>query len=372
MHYMVFKIVLFGNVNWTEVDNAAELANQIQDFFRFEMHPDSIVLPDDKYRLPNGAIDIDQALVDLLAPAKRPEGLVDKNHIFVTAMPYSDAELAKEFAGKSVNQDLNQCYFYDVDVLGDKKTAVVSTFIWDHLQPRPEYRLPIGPSGRRETQPFLLYAFARIAIERLIVLPHHIETRGCPCDYCNSITDIDAFFDRGGFCDEDEQYIKSKINAGAVTGEQIDAIKALFRRAAGKPAQYEYHVAISYASPQRPIAEEIATVLREHGLRVFFDDFYPDTLLGKDLMVFFEDVYRRKAKYCAMIISKDYASRMWSSHERSSALRRALEERGREYILPVRVDSTELPGMPIVFGELRLEKYNAREIAEIIFKKVQE
>jgi len=44
-----------------------------------------------------------------------------------------------------------------------------------------------------------------------------------------------------------------------------------------------------------------------------------------------------------MFISKEYAEKPWTKHERRSDLSRALEE--DEYVLPARFDDTELPGL---------------------------
>src|SRR5262249_54511247 len=40
--------------------------------------------------------------------------------------------------------------------------------------------------------------------------------------------------------------------------------------------RYTYDVAISFAGPQRPLAEELANRIREAGFKVFYDDFYPE------------------------------------------------------------------------------------------------
>jgi hypothetical protein len=45
-----------------------------------------------------------------------------------------------------------------------------------------------------------------------------------------------------------------------------------------------------------------------------------------------------------MFISADYAEKVWTRHERRSALARVIEE-GGDYLLPARFDDTELPGL---------------------------
>jgi len=62
---------------------------------------------------------------------------------------------------------------------------------------------------------------------------------------------------------------------------------------------------------------------------------------------------------------------MWPNHERRSAQARALKEKGQEYILPIKVDDTELDGMPPTLGYLDVKCYSIEQIAELLIKKLQ-
>jgi diphthamide synthase (EF-2-diphthine--ammonia ligase) len=132
----------------------------------------------------------------------------------------------------------------------------------------------------------------------------------------------------------------------------------------------KYDVAISFAASERPLAEQLATMLRRAGLEVFYDDFYADVLWGKDLVVSFDDVFRKDSRFCVVFVSKEYLVRMWTNHERQSAQARALAERTREYLLPVQVDNCELPGMPRTIGYLSLRKYSIEEIGALLLRKI--
>jgi len=55
-------------------------------------------------------------------------------------------------------------------------------------------------------------------------------------------------------------------------------------------------------------------------------------------MSFFYEIYSKRARFCVMFVSRDYLDREWTNHERQSAQERMLREKGKEYILPVRVD----------------------------------
>lgn len=68
-------------------------------------------------------------------------------------------------------------------------------------------------------------------------------------------------------------------------------------------------------------------------------------------------------------MSAEYAKKLWTTHEKKSALARALEERS-EYILPVRFDDTEIPGIRPTIGYIDARRTSTEELAKIIKLKV--
>jgi len=133
-----------------------------------------------------------------------------------------------------------------------------------------------------------------------------------------------------------------------------------------------FDVAISFAGTEREYAKQLAELLIKSGFKVFYDDYYSEQLWGKDLVVFFDRVYRKASKYCVMFISKEYSNRIWTMHERRSAQARALEEKGGEYILPIRVDQTDLEGLPPTVGYIPLDRFSIEQVAELLIKKLRD
>jgi len=133
---------------------------------------------------------------------------------------------------------------------------------------------------------------------------------------------------------------------------------------------YKYDVAISFAGPQRALAETLAARVKETGFRVFFDDYYQEQLWGKNLIEYFDDVYRKQSRYCVIFVSPEYRDRMWTTHERQSAQARALLKRGNDYILPIMIEDIELPGMPGTVGYLSLKQYPIDAITDLLIKKL--
>jgi hypothetical protein len=80
-------------------------------------------------------------------------------------------------------------------------------------------------------------------------------------------------------------------------------------------------------------------------------------------------VYRDKAAHCVMFLSEHHARKMWTKHEREAAQARAFRE-NREYILPVRFDDTEIPGLNETIGYLDLRELCPEELAQRILREI--
>lgn len=132
---------------------------------------------------------------------------------------------------------------------------------------------------------------------------------------------------------------------------------------------FDYDVCLSFAGENREYVEWIAGQLRDRGVRVFYDKFEETELWGKDLYEHLDRVYRQAARFCVLFVSEHYARKSWTTHERKSAQARALEENG-EYVLPVRFDETELPGLLPTLGYLDLREIAPLTLVEHILAKL--
>ena len=131
----------------------------------------------------------------------------------------------------------------------------------------------------------------------------------------------------------------------------------------------EYDVALSFAGEDRPYAEDLAKRLRASGYRVFYDEFEQVELWGKNLYDRFSSIYKDKARYCVMFLSQNYVRKVWPNHERQSAQARALQE-SQEYILPVRIDNTEIPGILGTIGFLDLRTTSIDCVYDALVEKL--
>jgi hypothetical protein len=130
-----------------------------------------------------------------------------------------------------------------------------------------------------------------------------------------------------------------------------------------------YDVALSFAGENRAYVEKVADALKDKGAKVFYDDYERVTLWGRDLYSHLDWVYRVASRYCVMFISKAYAEKVWTNHERASAQARALTE-NQEYVLPARFDETEIPGMRPTVGYVSLHGVEPEQLAKLIEEKL--
>lgn len=130
-----------------------------------------------------------------------------------------------------------------------------------------------------------------------------------------------------------------------------------------------YQIGLSFAGENREYVDQVFQELTKLGISVFYDNYEQIDLWGKDLYTHLNKVYKSDCQYCIIFISKEYAAKLWTRHELSSAQARAFKE-NREYILPVRFDSTELPGMNETVSYIDATKYNPRSVAEMAVKKL--
>lgn len=133
---------------------------------------------------------------------------------------------------------------------------------------------------------------------------------------------------------------------------------------------YEYDLAFSFAGENRDYVNPVASYLKRSGIEVFYDDFKQVELWGKDLYTYLDEVYRTKARFCIMFISKHYQRKIWTNHERKSAQARAFQE-NEDYIWPARFDNTEIPGVRPDVGYISLGDYTPQQFAQLIIEKLK-
>ncbi len=137
---------------------------------------------------------------------------------------------------------------------------------------------------------------------------------------------------------------------------------------ARKPGM-EYDIAVSFAGEDRPVVEKYVGALSAKGIKVFYDKYEKSGLWGEDLYTRLIDVYKNKARYCVIFISHRYAEKLWTNHERKAAQARAFKD-NKTYILPVKLDDIELPGIHETVGYIDLRQTPLDELVQLTIQKL--
>jgi hypothetical protein len=131
----------------------------------------------------------------------------------------------------------------------------------------------------------------------------------------------------------------------------------------------EFDIALSFAGENRSYVDQVANLLRDAGVKVFYDLFEEANLWGKNLYDYLTEIYKDKALFTIMFISEHYGRKLWTNHERQAMQARAFQE-NQEYILPARFDDTEIPGILSTIGYLSLNNRDPSSFVEVILKKL--
>lgn len=329
---VTFVVKPWGTYNSVELWNSVSVANTAQNLIIFKPDYDELPLNPDRYRLPDGGLDLAKAIKDLVCRSQFKH-LTSYKLILITEAPYS------ELGSVPTNVEVVSTpgFFFQTDVLGDQKISIVSTFLWDRLPVRPELDV-LAPSGRRAWQPYLLLAFASIALDNWFEMGSHDETLACPNDYCHNIIDIDKFFERGRwFCEKYcDPILKENIGAGKLRGEQAKAIKRLLNKAHGRPANDGYDSCfISYGGPDKKFAKKLYNDLKDREIECWIYD--EDSLPGDTTWVSI-NVARSLADRVLMICSSLSLKRRGVLKE----LETQIDENPYK-IIPIAVDKGWLP-----------------------------
>jgi TIR domain len=138
----------------------------------------------------------------------------------------------------------------------------------------------------------------------------------------------------------------------------------------GAGYRYRFDVALSFAGTERSYAQALAAILTLNGVSVFFDELFEAEIWGQNLTEYLSDLYSQQAKYCVIIVSKQYCERVFTNVERRSALDRAITTRS-EYILPIVTDEAWLTGVPRATAYLDFRQKSLLAIAELLVGKIR-
>lgn len=124
-----------------------------------------------------------------------------------------------------------------------------------------------------------------------------------------------------------------------------------------------YDVAISYASKQRPYVEKFNDCVKRRGFTSFYDRTREAQLWGEELPEVLQEVFFRRSKWCVMFISREYVDGVYPKLERRAIIARQIKS--RRYLLPVRFDKSEVPGLSPELKYVWAKDYDPEKLAEL-------
>lgn len=133
--------------------------------------------------------------------------------------------------------------------------------------------------------------------------------------------------------------------------------------------KFKYDIAVSFASEDRSIVEGFVNVLKVKGISVFYDSWEQAHLWGKDLYQYLDLIYQQAAQFCVIFVSENYVKKAWTRYELRSAQARAFQQNS-EYILPIKLDDTDLPGLPSTVGYIDYRNTTIDAIVNFLSEKI--
>ena len=152
---------------------------------------------------------------------------------------------------------------------------------------------------------------------------------------------------------------------GESVGNEVERLNRVVAPARARPAVPQYDVALSFAAEDREYVHRVADALAAKGVKVLYDNFEEADRWGKDLYSHLAETYGSRARFTAMFVSAAYAAKVWTNREREAAQARAFTQNS-EYILPVRIDDTEIPWMLPATSYVRASKKTPEELASLL------
>lgn len=133
--------------------------------------------------------------------------------------------------------------------------------------------------------------------------------------------------------------------------------------------EYDFDVAPSFAEEDRELVLPIVARLKDLGVHVFYDEDQRVEMWGLDLVEYLSDTYGKRVRFVLLFASRHYVAHKWARLQRRAAQARALEQQV-EYVLPIKIDDTDIPGLATTVGYLDLRQHDTETIARAVVQKL--
>ncbi|SDG89628.1 TIR domain-containing protein [Lentzea fradiae] len=133
--------------------------------------------------------------------------------------------------------------------------------------------------------------------------------------------------------------------------------------------EYEFDVAPSFADEDRARVLQVVDRLKDLGVSVYYDEDQAVERWGLDLVEHTSETYGSRVRYVLPFVSQHYVDERWARLQRRVANARALEQQA-EFLLPIRIDDTDVPGLLASVGYLDVRVHSTEVIAQAVVQKL--
>jgi len=130
-----------------------------------------------------------------------------------------------------------------------------------------------------------------------------------------------------------------------------------------------YHVALTFAEQDRGYVSQVAAILKQQAVNVFYDHYEVSLLWGKNMLEFMDELYGNNTHFVIMFISEAYVAEMEKRYERLLVLETALKK-DYDYLLPARFDNAKVHGLPVLTIAIYLKDYTPEQFCAIVIRKL--
>jgi len=133
-----------------------------------------------------------------------------------------------------------------------------------------------------------------------------------------------------------------------------------------------FSIALSFPGECREFVEQVAAALASQipRERVLYDKYYEAEFARPGLDTYLQGLYHDDSELIAIFLCADYEQKEWCGLE-WRAIRDLIKKRQASSVMPLRFDTTEIPGLFSTDGYVWIDDRSPFEIAALILERLQ-
>ena len=138
-------------------------------------------------------------------------------------------------------------------------------------------------------------------------------------------------------------------------------------------SKIRFSVALSFPGEYRDFIRKVYNELIKLPIQgeVFFDERYEAEIAGFDADTILQKIYHDQAEMIVVFLCKEYEQKEWCCNVEWRAIRDLIKKRLGNRVLPLRFDSSEIPGIYSIDICPDISKRTPKKTAELIFERLK-